>query len=353
MTNFKLLNSIVMKTFCLILICLFAGLLVEAQGSSVQNEPVIIRPKVMKLVREIAKENILNGAYIDLSKKRNKQFKRYKRLNKISTNAELVILTDNENPVVRSYAFWALSNRPKLDLLPILQKHLYDTTKCKTHLGCFIYEETVGDLYIETYIPEFVYGKLTPKADYKKEFIDSVLLNDKSIILKTKYDLLLKIKPEPKYYSRVKEIATTENSPESILALARYQNPDDVEILKELFKKNNFGYYSIYAIREFPDTRFYPILVRAFVDGLANKDFDYQKWRILFQALAKYPSNETLKLFNDVFLIQNKDRLETLTIFLKISLNKYPNQIFESLKDKLKLEPYQISQVSEQMNFEE
>ena len=86
----------------------------------------------------------------------------------------------------------------------------------------------------------FVYGKLTPKADYKKEFIDSVLLNDKSIILKTKYDLLLKIKPEPKYYSRVKEIATTENSPESILALARYQNPDDVEILKELFKKNNF-----------------------------------------------------------------------------------------------------------------
>lgn len=340
-----------MKTLSLILICLFAGLLVEAQGANVQNKPVIIRPKILKLVGEIAKDSTLKSAYVGYQQIPTKQWDRYEKLNRICTNHELEFLTGNESPVVRSYAFMALSQRPNFNLFSIVSKHLSDTTILHLLTGDIGSREMVGDFYLRVVTTGYLGIKSNKLTVKEKLFIDSVLFFDKNVKLDSKYRVLFQLKPEIKYYERLKELVNKENDLSALEILARFKNPEDIKVIKRAFEKEENEIYGISAVLEFSDSSFFDNLVNVFNEQWAHDHYNYSKWRILYQALAKYPCNKTLELFEKTINTKDQFRYQTLGKLLTIAIIKYPNDLYKTIKDKIKLDNSHQKEVIEELEY--
>ena len=111
-------------------------------------------------------------------------------------------------------------------------------------------------------------------------------------------------------------------------------------------------YWSIYAVREFPDTAFYPALVALFEKEWGQKAYDYPKWRILYQALAQYPTDTTKKLFERTLQTKDEFRYNTLGKYLLIALTRYPNPSFTSIKSKIKISDAYRSDLQDEMDIE-
>jgi hypothetical protein len=311
-----------------------------------------IRQQITSLTDSISKDNMLKSRGVGYGGVRTKQWENFEKLSTDATTEELALLTDHKNGVVRSYSFQALAGRKGFDFFPILLRHLNDTAEIRTFQGCIISSQLVGDYFLDVVTPGYVDNDLNKLTEEQKKVIDSILLFDKSIRINAKYHLLRNLKPETEFYQRVKEIATTEKSPVSILALARFQNKDDIPIMQTLFKNENTEYYGAYAAREFPDTLFYSYLKKVFEQEWAQKLYDYPKWRILYQALAKYPSETTYKLFERTTKTKDDFRYQTLGKYLTIAIRKYPNEIYKPLLSKIKLEKYYLDDVEDEMNIE-
>ncbi|MET4106167.1 HEAT repeat domain-containing protein [Hymenobacter sp. UYP22] len=58
-----------------------------------------------------------------------RQYTRFDSLRSYCSSEELQALLKHKSPAVRGYAFWALSERPEVDLYPLLMKHRRDTGK--------------------------------------------------------------------------------------------------------------------------------------------------------------------------------------------------------------------------------
>jgi len=322
------------------------------QTETKRANAILIRPSILKLVADIAKDNVLKGEAVGYAGIKTFQWIQYQKLNAESTDSELEALTDNRNAVVRCYAFQALSHRRKVDLYSILIKHLTDTARIETFEGCIVSSQKAGDYFLEVVTPNYVDLLSRKLTKVGRRAIDSILIFDKQIKLFNKYELLEDIKPNLKYYKRIKEIATSENSPVAILALSRFNNKGDIDLIEKLFMEEKTEYYAIYSVKEFPDPAFYTNLVNVFEKEWKSKSYDYSKWRVLYQALAKYPSDETLKLFERT--VQSKDdfRYQTLGTYLSIAIKKYPYAIYQPLKSKIKLDEYHLQEVADQMNSE-
>lgn len=290
-----------------------------------------VRPAINVICDKMAAHNVLESKYVGVGGVIAQQWKLYETLSKDATTAELIRLTDHKNGVVRGYSFQALADRKGVDLMPVIRRHLHDIDEIQTLTGCLGGTQFVGDYFLS------VVGEdhLNPRQQAQ---IDSILIFDRDMKLQAKYSLLGSIKPKKSYYSRIQEIAMTETRPEAYLALARYQNPKDVLFLQSLFKRESAEYYGIYAVREFPHASFYPILQKVFEKEWGKQLFDHPKWRILYQALAKYPNSSTYALFKKTVDEKDAYRHETLCKYLMIAITKYPNAIFEPLKSQIKLE---------------
>ncbi|HTA63163.1 MAG TPA: hypothetical protein VK835_11935, partial [Bacteroidia bacterium] len=181
--------------------------------------------------------------------------------------------------------------------------------------------------------------------------IDSCFIFQENIKLLQKNKLLESLKPEQKYYSRIRSMVTVDHNMSAAIALSKFQNKNDIELIKKFFANSNTQYYAAYCAREFPDTLFFPLLIKMFDAQWEEKYYDYDKWRILFQALAKYPNDETIKLFKKVTETKDSFRYQTLGSYLKIAAIKYPNRLFKPFK-KIKLDNFYEDQVKSQMNYE-
>jgi len=321
-----------------------------AQKNAGKTCSTLIRPKIGKLVLGISKDNVLKSSGVGEAGIRTEQWMRYEKLNLEATDAELRLLTGNENAVVRCYAFQALSHRPGMDLYSILVKHLSDTVSVETFMGCIKSAEKAGDYFLEVVTPDYIDVSSRKLTKNERKLVDSILLFDKSIKLSAKYGLLRVLKPDLKYYNRIKEIAVVENNPVAVLALAKFNNVDDIDIVKKLFGSEDTEYYGIYAVREFPEATFYPYLNKVFEREWNRKTYDYPKWRILYQALAKYPTKKTLELFEKTVTTDDGFRYQTLGVYLTVAIRKYPNGLYQSLKDRIKLNKYHLEEVNEEEN---
>jgi hypothetical protein len=327
-----------MRNFWVILTLFMSVFFSCIQKPNKETNVVLIRPSIEKLASDIANDNVLKSAGVGYAGLRTAQWGRYGTLNASATDEELKILTDNQNPVVRCYAFQALSHRTNVDLDPILIKHLSDTAQVQTFFGCIKNVEKTGDYFLDVYAPAYADDSSQKLKKHRRKLVDSILLFDKTIRLSAKYNLLGILKPDLRYYNRIKEIAITENNPEATLALAKFRSKADIDIIAKLFNNETTEYYAIYSVREFPELSFYPKLVRVFEKEWAEKLYDYPKWRILYQALARYPTKETLALFERT--IQSKDdfRRQTLGADLVIAIKKYPNNVYKRLMEKIRLD---------------
>jgi len=325
--------------------------LTSCNGQSSTNK-IVLRPTIQKIVDKIAKDNILKSEGVSETGTRTEQWDRFDELRKTATDSELIDLTNHENSVVRCYSFQALTARKNVDIFPILLKHMNDTSKIETFFGCIMSSQLVGDYFINVVTPGYIDNDVYKLSDKQKAIIDSILIFDKSILLENKNTLLSNLKPEPQYYNRIREIVKTEKIPVAFLALARFQNSNDIEIIKSLFGREDSEYYAVYSVREFPDKSFYPVLVNLFEKEWKKKLYDYPLWRILYQALAQYPLKKTYELFERTTKTNDSFRYQTLGKYLKIAITKYPNPMFEPLKEKIKLDEFNSNNMENEIDYE-
>lgn len=322
-----------------------------------------LRPEIKRLAQGIAKDNELKSEGVGEAGIRTEQWGRYESLSQNATTEELIVLTDYSNAVVRCYAFQALLNRQNVDHFNVLLHHLYDTAMVQTFQGCIKSSEMAGDYFIDVSTPPFfIRGENKVYIDNKdvytlswrqKHTLDSILIYDPKIILEAKYSLLRNLPPTDSYYSRIREIASKEHSPNATLALSRYKNPADTGIIMVLFDNEKTEYYAAYCAREFPYSSFYALLVKIFEKEWAEAYYDYPKWRILYQALSRYPTEQTYGLFKRTVDCEEESRRQTLGTYLMIAITKYPNQLYDPLKSKIKLDKFHLKEVEQQLNYEE
>lgn len=313
-----------------------------------------IRPEVQSLIDSITTYDRLDGLYVGYPGIRSKQYDRLNRLTEISTSKELLDLTTSKNTTVKCAAFQSLCSKDSVGIIPVVVSHLYDTSFVSIQRGCIGSQQMTGDYFLQIY---YFYLSTKDSSYWIKNYpgiarVDSLLFYDPKIRLAYKEGKIKGINGDTLYYDRIRDIALNERIPVSVLALAKYKRQQDKDIIASYFYNDKTQYYAIWAVREFPDTTFYPLLIKVFEKGWKNKYYDYTKWRILYQALAQYPNDKTLELFDKTINAKNKFRRETLGRYLTIAITKYPNPMFDKYLNKVEIDNLHQEFLSEEANVE-
>lgn len=114
------------RVVTILLICVFP-ILCLAQTVSIE---------VTQVANQIAKDGSLGFD-------QNAQFQRFETMRDISTDEELVVLTNHESPAVRGYAFWALAKNHYPDLHAVFLDHVDDKADVFQRNGCMVGKESV------------------------------------------------------------------------------------------------------------------------------------------------------------------------------------------------------------------
>lgn len=342
MRNFK---KQTMRLLLFILLTSFVSCNGQTDNSKISNE-------ISSIVKQISKENTVTGSAVGYAGTKPKQWDRFVKLQKKATDKELILLTEHKNEAVRCYAFQALVMRNNEKCFEILKAHLTDKKYVETFLGCIMSEERVGDYFIQCVWPPYDKNSFT-LSDQQKIELDSIIFFDDEIKLSFKDGILKRLKPEPIYYNRIREIVIEEDNLKALVALAKYQNPNDIPIIKKFFNDEENQYWAIYAVREYPDSSFYQDLLSVFEQDWSNKYYDYPRWRILYQTLAQYPTNKTMELFERTIKKGDRFRKQTLGKYLMIAITKYPNERYEQIKNEIKLDEIHMDEISQEIDVED
>ena len=296
------------------------------------------RPEIDSLIYKIASINTLSSNWVGIFLKQSDQRETYFTLKENATDAELVLLTKHENPNVRCYAFEALTYRKTVDLIPILIDHLYDTAFVNNIIGCMTVQKKVGDYFIEMVTSEYTDKhayKLTKKEKYK---IDSILILDKNVNLEAKYELLQSLTPSKIYYERIREIVLIEKKQEGLVALSKYKNQQDIELIIDKLKSSNkeIQFYGLWAVRNYPDSSFFRYLKEINSNELKNSYYE-PRIRMFYQALVQYKDSASREII-ELNLNESKNILLKIhSEYIWLAIEKYPAKIYLDIQNRIKL----------------
>jgi hypothetical protein len=321
-----------------IILSLLLLILTNAIGQGNANNN--IRPEIKAIADAIAEDNVLKSAGVGITGTRTQQWDRYESLRSKSSIKELIALCENNNAVVRCYAFQALIERRYKNFLPILIKHLSDTTSVMTFSGCEMDKEFAGDCFFNQVNP--AYHKTDPKLDAKGLLmVDSILLFDKNVRLYAKSRLLQDMSPNKKYYNRVREIFLIEKDKTAILTLSKFKNPRDIPLILSLLnsKDQDDQYYGLWAVRNFPDKSFFVVVTSIHAREIEKiTGFHYPLLRMLYQAIVQYKNEASRKLLEQSLTgIKTSSTLQYHSENIWIALKKYDSPIYKGIIEKIKL----------------
>ena len=174
--------------------------------------------KIQNVVREIALTNTLCLYEYDVSRNKNVQYERFKKLQKDVTIPELIELTKHKNEVVRCYAFLDLISKDTIKAYDILLIHLNDTDYVCSGGDVHVIE-MVGDFYLSIAMSLHWMKVNFSLSKIQKEHIYDLLFEDETNSLNFKQYLLSSVKFSEIRYEQIRRIAITTKTPESILAL--------------------------------------------------------------------------------------------------------------------------------------
>lgn len=316
----------------------------QSQSGS-NNIPVDLKG----IVDAIEKGSTVESSHIGEGGVPSKQWEKYEQLKKVANADQLIPLTNHKSPAVRCYAFQALAAKSSGKVFNVLLAHLTDTSKVKTQSGCILSNEFVGDYFIEVVTPRRIENDIYKLTSKERAVLDSILLNDKSIRLAERSTVLRNLKPTPNNYYRIRELVKDDRNLSALMTLTKYQSQDDKELIASFFHEDDSQYAALHAVREFPDSYFFPFVVKVFEKEWEQEYYDYPKWRMCFQALAKYPRPETLQLFNKTVRTKDEFKYDTLCKYLLIAITKYPNKLYEPVRQKIKLDEFDLAEVKDEL----
>jgi hypothetical protein len=152
-------------------------------------------PDLKKIVNSIEKGNGVESSHLGKGGIPSKQWAKYEKLKKVATNDQLIALTDHKNPAVRCYAFQALASKRSDKIFPILLKHLNDTSRVSIQRTCVLMTQYVGDYFVDLVTPNSFEVDICKLNQTERKTLDSILLNDTSIMLSAKSSVLESLKP--------------------------------------------------------------------------------------------------------------------------------------------------------------
>ncbi|WP_109700387.1 hypothetical protein [Chitinophaga deserti] len=261
-----------------------------------------ISHKTAELISAIEKVNVLKGPVIGDGGERPMQYENFELLEKAATQKELITLTDHPNPTVRCYAFWALNNRGDVKLLPIVLKHFNDTAIVKMHFGCIGSYNKVGDYFVESIRPVYRRDDTLRLKPEEYAYLDSMLLFTPNELFSIRRAILTAPMNE-KTYNRVREVVVNENNQDALEKLASFKRVADIPLIFSHKRKRDNGSevcLNYYAISEFPHPDFLPELNSA-VKSAVGKDRLASEWKGLYNAIASYKNDASLKLLKIPF----------------------------------------------------
>jgi hypothetical protein len=267
---------------------------------TLQLEAQEIRPEIKSLAQKIAKYNRLESEHVGFAGETTIQYKNFIELRDKATIEELLELLKYENSVVKGYTSWALADRmyPRLaDIFVDFQEKGYSTT---TQHGCIISEGSLETEFYNRVFYQHFHNKLSVPDSL---FFQSQIQQLDSVILYGKNDSFLMNKAlsnnngNPKNYKRIRELATVNNSKYFLVALAKYQNQNDISFFIEQGKN------SFLAISVFPDNKFWDFLQKY---SLEEKSLDY------FLAISSFKNDSASDLLNNIYKGCNANQIKDL-----------------------------------------
>jgi hypothetical protein len=298
------------------------------------------------IVDSMIKYGAYEGMYLGRSEKISPQWKNFEALTQKFSENEIAELCAHKNPIVRCYAFKALTEICSLKVYDILLMHLSDTAEFDGFYGCFRDKDRVTDNFLD----EVGYDKQEPTkfnlTEEQYNHIDSILLFRNeikqrsclgSIKFRSRRYMLQRTKPLLQFYKRVREIVT-DGVYEALPLLARYQNESDTNIFKRLLLDDEFSNrgrtlknYIRNSIKYFPHPSFYPILKEQLLSEVGtNAISDRYESFPLYLALVQYPTIDTRNLFQTALKNSGDEYYQRSGVIYE-AIKRYPSKIFESV----------------------
>lgn len=206
------------------------------------------------VVNKIAKYNAYETGLVGEHSDRTELPDEVLYLKEKANDSSLIQLCEYENPVVRAYAFVFLAERKPDTLLPIVKKHLTDTTSFKLYAGCIGHHTSVADFML----------RISEKVLVKEEMriLDSLILSEANLSPSRKRTLLEQPGLSDTFYPAIREFYfKTEEKKfrwSSLLALASYCKTQDVEIISSWLRKDDARdrHYGFKAAALCPSSKF-------------------------------------------------------------------------------------------------
>lgn len=299
-----------------------------------------LRPEIKKDVNIIARTIKNNETCIGCLSGKSKAQKSVSSLWENANNEELVVLTDHRNTAIRCYSFHILSSRNYKNLFPILVKYLRDSITIHTLYGCLGNDERVGDYALSLVSQEAVFENYYHLSKIEKYKIDSILLYGKDIFLEAKDELLRKLIPDTEYYSRIREIVIEENNHVALIALSKYQNQQDVQLIKDRLSSSSedIQNYGLIAVKNFPDTAFFPLIKKIHfteVNGKGRSEFYLV--RNLYQAIVVYKTKQARALLDYTIDSTSQSVSSYHSRLIWLAIHIYYDTMYSDIYEKIAL----------------
>lgn len=277
--------------------------------------------KVKKIVQAFDNANRVEGQLLGVAAIRSKIYPAFKQLAHTATRAELIELTKHHNPITRTYAFNALAEQNvHLDtMLAIVELHLCDTQKVTSQAGCRVHTATVGDRFLTT----VKYGNDYPISEEDEKRLDSLLFwNDRNLIDERNYAIAFAAHT-PQNYKRLRQILINEQNPEALLALLKYNMPEDANFIPPFFDSNPGT--AVKAVGMRPLNQFVPLLKSLPADTAILWRPRHFSWSDYYQTVMQYPDSITIELLS----------FSLATTTNKQSKELHAHHVFNVLSDSL------------------
>jgi hypothetical protein len=295
-----------MKNFLILLVAAIS--LAHPKAGFSQEPPQLIRPEILELVRQIERDSVLQGPLLGMMGDTlfpSPQFIRFSELKRKATLDELVLLTDHGSPVIRCHAIEAVLDSAAEAFLPGMLAHLRDTAQVTVQQFDFITYMTVGD-----------YLRIEVLSAY-----------------------LLHVLPNEKSYELIRNLVVRDKVPTAIVALAKFRKQTDEDLIIAKVEDEATRYYGLMAVREFPAASFFPVLRRIHGEYLSELSLQFLAQAMLYEALAQYKTAETVTLLEKALRAAEREELRLHRIYIFAALEKYPDPVFQEVKESIKLEP--------------
>lgn len=212
-------------------------------------------------------------------------------LEKFSSADELLYLANNgENSYIKAVAINVLTKKNDNRLIEIFKNNLQSQEQIIFSTECL----SDGML-----LPSYIFDTITsnPNLSEKEkesltESLIKIAIDSQPVNTKLLEQVRYSIPTSAENYLKLRKQVIESRSSELLIALAKYKNPNDIELIK------SFGENSFLAIEAFPDDRFLPFL---------NENIQNSKKFPFMFALSGYCNEEAKKIVDKVIAFEKNE----------------------------------------------